>query len=173
MDGFLGLSWWQWFFFIEGLVTIGVGIAAFVLLPGWNFVEISDGIESPEECKWLSESERAIIIRKCPKDKRVNTLHSVEALKVHFRDTILSPHNLLLAAVLWFVIFSEIGVLFFLPKIITDMGVKGFIGNLLTIFPYSFTMASMILWARRSDRKEVIYQQQPIQTGYNRYWYSK
>lgn len=43
----LTLSSWQWFFIIEGGVSILVGIVAFFLLPDW-----------PENTRWLTEDER-------------------------------------------------------------------------------------------------------------------
>lgn len=38
---------WQWFFIIEGAVSILVGLIAFFTLPDW-----------PENTRWLSEEER-------------------------------------------------------------------------------------------------------------------
>lgn len=49
MDGILRLHAWQWFFLIEGAVSILVAIAAFFLLPNW-----------PHNTKWLTEQEREI-----------------------------------------------------------------------------------------------------------------
>jgi MFS family permease len=49
MDGILQLHAWQWFFLIEGAVSILVAIAAFFLLPNW-----------PHNTKWLTEQEREI-----------------------------------------------------------------------------------------------------------------
>lgn len=49
MDGILQLHSWQWFFLIEGAVSILVAIAAFFLLPNW-----------PHNTKWLTEQEREI-----------------------------------------------------------------------------------------------------------------
>ncbi|KAI5272091.1 NAD(P)-binding protein [Aureobasidium subglaciale] len=47
MGGIAGLYSWQWFFIIEGAVSILVGIISFFTLPDW-----------PENTKWLSEEER-------------------------------------------------------------------------------------------------------------------
>jgi MFS family permease len=47
MGGLAGLYSWQWFFIIEGGVSILVGLVAFFVLPDW-----------PENTRWLTEEER-------------------------------------------------------------------------------------------------------------------
>jgi MFS family permease len=47
MGGIAGMYSWQWFFIIEGGVSILVGVSAFFILPDW-----------PENTKWLTEEER-------------------------------------------------------------------------------------------------------------------
>jgi len=47
MNNTLGLYSWQWFFIIEGAVSILVAIGAYFLLPDW-----------PSNTKWLSQEER-------------------------------------------------------------------------------------------------------------------
>ena len=47
MEGIAGLHAWQWFFIIEGIVSIIVATVAFGVLPGW-----------PHDTKFFSEQER-------------------------------------------------------------------------------------------------------------------
>lgn len=47
MGGIAGLYSWQWFFIIEGAVSILVGVVAFFILPDW-----------PENTRWLTQEER-------------------------------------------------------------------------------------------------------------------
>lgn len=47
MGGLAGLYSWQWFFIIEGGVSILIGLMAFFVLPDW-----------PENTRWLTEEER-------------------------------------------------------------------------------------------------------------------
>lgn len=47
MDDILGLHAWQWFFIIEGAVSIAVAVSAFFLLPDW-----------PHNTRWMTPEER-------------------------------------------------------------------------------------------------------------------
>ena len=47
MNGIASLHAWQWFFLLEGIASILVGLAAYVVLPDW-----------PQNAKFLSEQER-------------------------------------------------------------------------------------------------------------------
>lgn len=47
MDGIAGLHAWQWFFLIEGIVSIVVAVVSYFVLPSW-----------PNDTKFLDEQER-------------------------------------------------------------------------------------------------------------------
>lgn len=47
MDGVAGLHAWQWFFLIEGIVSIIIALVSYVYLPSW-----------PNDTKFLTEEER-------------------------------------------------------------------------------------------------------------------
>lgn len=68
MDGIRGLHNWQWVFILEGIFTCLVAIAAFF----W----VSD---FPEDAKWLTEEERAFVIRRAGENKAAEpiTFHDV------------------------------------------------------------------------------------------------
>jgi sugar phosphate permease len=57
MDGVSGYRSWRWIFILEGVITCAVGILAFFVLPDW-----------PEQAKFLSESERNILLAKLARD---------------------------------------------------------------------------------------------------------
>jgi ACS family tartrate transporter-like MFS transporter len=57
LNGRLGLAGWQWLFLIEGLPPVLLSIAYLLLLP-----------DTPAQAKWLTEAERAWIIRSAGKD---------------------------------------------------------------------------------------------------------
>lgn len=57
MDGTRGLRAWRWLFIIEGVITIGIAILSFFILP--NF---------PRTTSWLTEEERALAIWRLEED---------------------------------------------------------------------------------------------------------
>jgi MFS family permease len=58
MDGIAGYSGWRWIFILEGIFTVLVAIASFWLVPDW-----------PETAKFLTEDERALLIRRLALDQ--------------------------------------------------------------------------------------------------------
>jgi MFS family permease len=58
MNGIRGYHAWRWIFILEGLATCVLAFAAFFLVSDF-----------PEEAHWLSESERAFVIRRQAEDQ--------------------------------------------------------------------------------------------------------
>ena len=61
MNGVRGYSPWRWIFILEGTATILIGILAFFTVTGF-----------PEEAKWLSEDERAWVLERTGRGKKVD-----------------------------------------------------------------------------------------------------
>lgn len=57
MDGARGIAAWRWLFIIEGVVTVGIAMGAYFILP--NF---------PRTTMWLSEEERAFAVWRLEED---------------------------------------------------------------------------------------------------------
>jgi ACS family phthalate transporter-like MFS transporter len=70
LPGVYGLQGWQWLFLIEGLPTVLLGIAAFFYLD-----------ELPKSAKWLSQSERAIVIRDLEAEAKAKRGHSAARIR--------------------------------------------------------------------------------------------
>lgn len=81
MDGHLGLRAWRWLFIIEGVITIGVAVGAFFVLP--NF---------PKTTTWLTDEEIALAVWRLAEDvgeedwKGVEQQSFKEGLKLAFSD---------------------------------------------------------------------------------------
>lgn len=66
LSGAMGYAGWQWLFFMEGLPSIAVGLAAFVVL--------TDGIK---KAKWLTAEERALLEAQIAADSAHKAKHSL------------------------------------------------------------------------------------------------
>ncbi|KAL2183949.1 MFS general substrate transporter [Thermothelomyces heterothallicus CBS 203.75] len=64
MDGIRGIPGWAWIFILEGLLTIVVGIASFWMVHDF-----------PDEARFLSEDDRARVIRRLKLDKQASANH--------------------------------------------------------------------------------------------------
>ncbi|KAK4239413.1 major facilitator superfamily domain-containing protein [Achaetomium macrosporum] len=64
MDGIRGIAGWAWIFILEGLLTIVVGIVSFWMVHDF-----------PDDAKFLSEDDRARIIRRLKLDQQASADH--------------------------------------------------------------------------------------------------
>ncbi len=137
MSGYLGLRGWQWMFLLEGLPSAVMGIVVFFYLE-----------DQPKDAKWLTDSERDLILSALEKD--ASTISERRTLGAALRS--------------WRVYF--LGVIFFLAVIGTYVlafwqpaMIKGFgISSILMIGLYSTipSIAAVIakVWiGYRSDSK--------------------
>lgn len=139
-DGVNALRGWQWLFLLEGLPPILMGVWAFWYLP-----------DHPREAKWLSGSERELLIR----ELEAPTSHAAKA--DHSFAAALKNPRVYLCAFGWFSLTWGGSILnFWAPAIIRDAGVSNFLHvGLLSAIPYAGGALFMILASRHSDlRKE-------------------
>lgn len=109
MAGLHGLHGWQWLFLLEGMPAVVLGVVAFYYLS-----------DRPQDAKWLSEREKAIIL---------GDLAAEESGQAHgkghgLREALRNP-KLYVGMVGYFCVlvsFNAIG--FWAPTIIRDVGVK-------------------------------------------------
>ncbi|KAI5984389.1 major facilitator superfamily domain-containing protein [Pisolithus marmoratus] len=74
MDGKLNIAAWRWLFFIEGIVTVTVGVLSMWLLPDY-----------PRNTRWLNVEERCLAQLRLAKDVGEADMDSEEAR--HFRGS--------------------------------------------------------------------------------------
>jgi ACS family tartrate transporter-like MFS transporter len=138
MNGVGGLAGWKWMFIVEAAPAVIMGIACLWLLT-----------DRPSKANWLEPNERdrleAILAHERSKVEAVR--------KYRLSEAFTSPGVLLLAGILFCIVFGVTGIAFFLPQIIKSFGFSNTAVGFLSILPYLAGVVSMYLWARHSDIK--------------------
>jgi ACS family tartrate transporter-like MFS transporter len=138
MNGIAGLSGWQWMFVVEGVPALLLGLCCLWLLT-----------DRPSQAAWLEPAERDRLETILAKERS-----NVEAVhKFTLADALTSPAVLLLAGILFCIVFGVTGIAFFLPQIIKSFGFTNTIVGFLSAIPYLCGAVTMSLWARRSDAR--------------------
>lgn len=142
MAGVLGLKGWQWMFVLEGFPTTLLGIYVFFYLD-----------DCPEEAKWLSVEEKALIHRNLEAEKSANAAtahgHDMQNFWAAFKD----PKVYVMSFSYFCFICGVYMISFWLPTLIKEMGVANPLHvGLLAAIPYSITTIGMIWIGYHSDR---------------------
>jgi MFS transporter, ACS family, tartrate transporter len=138
MNGVYGLSGWQWMFLVEGMPAVFLGISCLWLLTN-----------RPAEASWLAPAERDRLESILAQERiDLETVHSYK-----LADAFINPGVLLLAGILFCIVFGVTGIAFFLPQIIKSFGFSNTVVGFLSAIPYLCGAVTMVLWARRSDAK--------------------
>ena len=135
LSGVFGLAGWQWLFLAEGLPSIGVGI--------WVWFYLDSNIA---QAKWLGAEEKALLVRNLDAEDRHKHQH-------HLLDAFKSGRVYALCAIYFTLMIGLYGITFWLPSIVSAMGVKGYLEvGLVTAIPYAVAVVGMVLLSRSSDR---------------------
>lgn len=70
------------------------------------------------------------------------------------REALLNPRLLALSAIYFGIIAANVGLGFFLPQIVQTFGMSNFRTSLVSALPYVVGLVGIVLWGRRSDRKQ-------------------
>lgn len=132
--GVSGLAGWKWLFLIEALPSILGGVLVLLFLD-----------DTAEKAKWLSPAERATLSAAVKADS-AGTSHKVGA---GFSD----PRVWLLSLIYFGIVMGSYGIGFWLPSLISALGVKGALQiGLWSALPNAAGIAGMLIFARSSDR---------------------
>ena len=141
LDGVNGWQGWQWLFLLEGLPSVVVGILVLVLL--------DDG---PKKAKWLTDSERALVLRHLAEDEEAKT---VKGLRHRFTDVFRDGRVWALSFCYLCMMNGFYGVNFWMPTIIQEFGLdpQNYLEvGLLSMVPWGVAAVTMVLVGSHSDR---------------------
>lgn len=168
---FKGYNGWPWIFFVEGIMTVLVGIAMFAVLPN-----------SPRTVKFLTTEERAVAVeRMLALDRRHETpgasaadrrsgktgpdrvdeagqpiVRSDRLTLSAFKRAALNPITIMMTLATFFTLEALYSFTLFLPTIILAMGHTGTRLNLLTVPPNLvafFMVIAITQYSQWSGRK--------------------
>ncbi|KAF4463548.1 mfs transporter [Fusarium albosuccineum] len=151
LDSFAGLHRWRMIFAIEGIITIGLALIAFVTLT-----------DRPATARWLTQEEKELAIARL-KSERVGTTAVLDKMdKTKLRRGILSPVTLSTSFIFLLTNITVQGLSFFAPTIIKSiyMDKTTIQQQLYTVPPYAvgafFTLFFPYLsW--RMDKRQIFF----------------
>ncbi|KAI0708311.1 MFS general substrate transporter [Earliella scabrosa] len=135
MSGTAGLLGWSWIFIIEGMLTVVVGAISFFIL-----------VDFPHTAAFLTPEERAYAVHRKKYDN--SSVGEEEHFEVrHIWETLLDWQVWAHILIYMSIIAPLYGISLFLP-----FGFSTAISQLLTVPPYVFATATLLVWAVWSDR---------------------
>jgi len=140
LDGLGGRPGWAWIFIIEGVVTVGFGLLSFFFVHDF-----------PDTATFLSEQDRARVIRSLKEDKQSSAEH--EEFKMEYFWAAVKDYKM------WLGMFVYMGAdmplyafSLFLPTIVAEMGYTSTHAQLLTVPPYACAAFLTIVIGLLADR---------------------
>lgn len=134
MNGFLGLSGWQWMFVLEGVPAVILGIISYRVL-----------VDHPRDAKWLSEGERGALLDALANERRDRPKHDFVAALKDIRIVFLT-------LIQFGFTLGTYGIGIWLPLILKGHGLSNLEVGLMSAPPYFVAGVGMLLWARYVDR---------------------
>jgi ACS family tartrate transporter-like MFS transporter len=137
MDGIAGFKGWQWLFLIEGAPTILLAIIVLMVLP-----------DRPRDARWLAKDQKQWLEETLDKEqKAVEATHAMS-----FWRTFIDPRVLGLSFIYFANLTTNLGLAFFLPQMIKEIGFGVVQSGLVTSIPYVLGAIGALLWGYFSDR---------------------
>jgi len=137
MDGWHGLSGWQWLFLVEGLPAIALGFITFVYLP-----------DGPKSANWLNNEEKKWIEDTLERERQQTASGGQHSMNEAMR----SGRVWTFAIIYFAIIMSFYGITFWLPQIVAAFsGMDNLAVGLITTIPWIGATIGMVLLSRNSD----------------------
>jgi MFS transporter, ACS family, tartrate transporter len=132
-----GLKGWQWLFIFEGAPTLLLAAIVLMLLP-----------DRPREARWLSDEQKDWIEQTLENERKaVQAAHQMS-----FWRTFIDGRVLGLCFIYFANLTTNLGLAFFLPQIIKDLGYTTTQSALITAIPYVVGTAGTLVAGYFSDR---------------------
>ncbi|MCJ1340943.1 hypothetical protein MMC09_006239 [Bachmanniomyces sp. S44760] len=140
MKGVGGKNGWAWIFILEGLFTVIVGLVSFLMVHDF-----------PDEARFLSEQDRARVIRRLKMDQQSSAEHE-EFKMEYFWASVLDWKTWLGAVIYMGADCPLYAFSLFLPTIISDLGYASTKAQLLSVPPYAAAAIMTITIGWYADR---------------------
>ena len=132
-----GLKGWQLLYLFEGAPTLLLGVIVLMVLP-----------DRPSQARWLSGEQKQWIEETLDRERK-----TVEAAhRMSFWHTFVDRRVLGLCFIYFANLTTNLGLAFFLPQIIKDMGYSASNSALITAIPYVVGTAGTLAWGYFSDK---------------------
>ena len=138
LDGLMGLKGWQWLFVLEAAPALMLSVIVFFFLT-----------DRPADATWLEPEERAWLVGRLEQERKQREM----ARHYSVVQALMNPKVLALGVVYFGAVATNYGMSFFLPQIVKAFGLSNVQTGLVAALPYVVGTLSIVLWARRSDRK--------------------
>ena len=137
MNGIAGLKGWQWLFLIEGAPTILLAVFVLIALP-----------DRPRDARFLTDDQKRWLDETIEQERKaVQAIHGMSFWRRFIDGRVLG-----LSFIYFANLTTNLGLAFFLPQIIKEMGLGTVQGTLMTSLPYVLGAAGALLWGYFSDR---------------------
>lgn len=141
LDGTHGIAGWRWIFIVEGVITAGFGLLAFIFMSAY-----------PGTSSWLTPTEKAIIELSNAADRAETTRESADfrtgQIRAAFRDW-----RVYLWGLFYITTYIPVySVILSLPSVITGLGYEGTRATLMACPPYGVGFVIVLIGGWTSDR---------------------
>jgi D-galactonate transporter len=134
-----GLRGWQWLFLVEAVPSLLGGLATLLFLE-----------DHPRKAKWLSDSERALVLERLDHEEHLKRLDGAHDHKL--ADAFRSAKVWILCLVYFGTVSGNYAIQFWLPQIIKDtLTTDPFHIGLLSMIPWGVAAILMVIIGRHSD----------------------
>ncbi|KAL0566734.1 hypothetical protein V5O48_015272, partial [Marasmius crinis-equi] len=141
MNGTQGIAGWSWIFIIEGVITLGLGIACWFLIP-----------EFPDRNTFLTKAQTAFVLRRIEEDRGDSVPDEITLRKVthHAKDWTIWVYGIMFGCAT----LPAYMIAFFLPIILAGMKFSTAQSLLLASPPFIAAFVTAMTFAWLSDRSK-------------------